>query len=199
VKPVEVPVSQLDAMLAKERLRKVYGEFNMKLGGEWQVSVDGRTDKWKWSPEKGMWICPPDQKERCASLVPLAFKWWGRGKGWAQEWNPEKRDGLEFGRVRSESAESKVGTGSANEDPTTEEVKAFEGKKTADEIWTWKSASGSEAKIFISLRDQRIERIESGDGVERIEWFQKQPTSVPELNKLILESSGTSVTFARIR
>lgn len=198
-KPIEISVEQLDAQLAKERLRKVYGEFNLKLGGEWQVTVDGRTEKWRWNPEKVAWICPADQKARCAELVPIAFKWWGRGRGWMQEWSPEKRQNLEFGKVRTESSLERAGTGSGEEDPTTGEVKTFEGKKTADEIWIWKSGSGAEAKLAISLRDQRVDQIESRDGVEHLEWFQKQPGSALELSKLTFEHSGAIVTLSRVR
>lgn len=199
VAPVEIPVAQLDAMLAKERLRRIYADFNLKLAGDWLVTVDDRTEKWKWNTDKQTWSCPPAQKERCTELIPQSFKWWGRGKAWIQDWNPVSREGLEFGRVRVESEQSKVGTEEASGDPTTEEVKAFEGKKTADEVWIWKSSNGAEAKFYISLRDQKIERIESGDGVERFEWFQKQPGSMPELNKLYVERGGTFMTLTRIR
>lgn len=197
----EFLLADLDSSLVKERLRRIYGEFNLRAAGDWKVTEGGRSEIWKWT-DKG-WSCPVDQKSICSELVPLSLRWWVQTRSWLTAWNPKRKLGLEFGRAEdlqrpvhvAPSPDSK----DAATDEETEEVKAFAGKKTANEVWEWESTSGVPVKIHISLRDQRIVRIDGDKWTEYLDWFQKRPGSVPELDRIVIDQNGTQTVMTRQR
>jgi hypothetical protein len=197
----------LDGQIMKERLRKIYGDFSVKAKGEWQVSYGGKVVTWKWS-EKG-WSCPSDPTINCREWVPTSFKWWVESRGWLDRWSPVSRIGFELGKAKVEGGagqtpivvpvnpenmeQSAVDHGHEKSD----EPDILGGKKWASEVWEWKDTKGAESKLYISLRDQRIERIDSSDSVEYVDWKDRPGRSTPDLTKVVVEKSGMRVVFSK--
>ncbi|MDB5038350.1 MAG: hypothetical protein JWQ35_1878 [Bacteriovoracaceae bacterium] len=203
-------LGELDAALIKERLKRIYGEFSMKAGKEWEVSYQGKTSTWKWSDKSG-WACPADSSLKCSEWVPNSFRWWVSSKGWLDNWTPVTRLGFDFGKAKSEVAsapaiampeavaDNAVVAAEELEHPVEKiEADPLGGKKWAHEVWQWKNKKDASAKIYVSLRDQKIERIDANDLVEYLEWLDK-PGRAPELLRVVLERNGTRVAFAKMK
>lgn len=194
-------LADLDANLMRERLKKIHGDFSVKATGEWKVSSQGKVQTWKWTA-KG-WVCPAEPILSCGEeWVPTSFKWWSQGRGWAESWSPVKKLGYEFGRPKLEVAKPVVTEVHTLEetpaaDGDVEQADPFAGKKWALESWLWKNKKESEAKIFISLREQAIERIDTDGAIEYLDWISKPGRSALQLGKVVIEKNGIRATFSR--
>lgn len=197
-------LTKLDASLLKERLRKLYGNFNLGASGVWNVSYQGQTVQWKWTGTA--WACPQGSPVNCADWVPLSFRWWVMSKGFLDNWSPTKKLGFDIGRpkvvrtkvpiVRASGAEA--GTPEATEEETEQRVDPYGGKKWAHEVWQWESKKGTNASIFVSLRDQKIERLNSEGADEYIEWEKGKGTAL-ELDRVTMNRPDLQVSFQRVR
>lgn len=195
-----LPLPELDLALAKERLHKIYGDFNLKGLGDWTVSHHGQTQVWKLDREA--WICPKEPLAPCADWMPTVFKWWILNKGWLESWNPEGRDGFDVVKGRTQPVvKENAGTSSEAsnaEDDTVEKLPAeFQGTRFASELWTWKSTSDTRARLYISLRNQWIDRIDYGDTQEYLEWSLKAGKIFPELVRVVMVRGDERVSFSR--
>lgn len=202
---------ELDASILRERVRRVHGDFSLKAKGDWQVSYDGKIVTWKWT-EKG-WVCPVDEKISCKEWVPTSFKWWVEGKGWLERWSPLERAGFDIGRPRitaksdvggagaehsAETGDGVVDSGSgATQDLVSSVGHSDQPKRWAHEVWEWKSSKGESAKLYFSLVDQRIERVDFADATEYLEWKDLPSRTAPELVRVIIEKSGIRMNFAK--
>lgn len=197
----------LDNVILKERLKKIYGEFSIKAKGDWQVSFDGKIVTWKWS-EKG-WTCPQDPKVSCKEWIPTSFKWWVENRGWLERWTPNAKLGFEFGKTKREPAMDRAAVASSpheESDPSavehaaerSEDRDGFAGKNWASEVWEWKSTKGESSRVYTSLRDQRIERIDYGENVEFVEWQDKPGRSSLDLVRVTMERGGARLVFSKV-
>lgn len=207
----------LDSNFLKERVRRVHGDLAVKPGGAWQASAEGKVGTWKWT-DKG-WKCAENSELSCKEDSPAAFRLWSQPKAWWDSWQPIKRLSIEvvvvpregMGAVGTQVEASNAGDGSA----VTEEAKSGisadsdanpqpaggssggSTKTKAYEVWEWRDAKDQRLKIWVSMRDYRIERLEMDGQVNVLVWESKPGRTNLELNQLILEKDGRRISLAR--
>jgi len=224
----EVPVKELDRELIRERLRKVYGNFNLKLAHTWQATFEGKTETWHWTGKS--WKCPPAAVTKdpvqnevgatnvvCSEWIPASFRWWNIESGWLSNSSPLGRASFDVGQVKAEkpagAASAQAGKDASSveagpsgsvtesngeaEENGQDDPSLSRAKRWADEVWNWQLPNHGEARVYISLRNQRIDRIDTKNSTEFIEWNQKNQ-KVPEIEKIVLERGPTRLALVRI-
>lgn len=182
----------LDRQSLVERLKKAYAPVSFKIDGDWLVTSPSGTETWTWS--QGKWRCP-QSTYKCDDFVPLSFRWFLLGKTWISAGQPGDRLGYDFKGSSHASAQRHSSQNQEGEDEAATTV-TFEGKRNAHEVWNWQSTFSPEFKIYVSLRDYLIERIESSDSFEILEWGSRSSRSVM-LDKVFLDRSGVRVLLSK--
>jgi len=209
----EVPfdLGSLDLNLAKERLRKVHGDFSIKALGDWQVSYDGKTENWQWTA-KG-WTCPKDARVKCSDWVPFGFRWWGgsQGRAWLDKWSIVERKGFEFSKAPAERAaatlietgvteskvEADVAIGEPDEAESLQKL-SFERNRSATEIQNWQMLGGGGDGVFqISLKSGYVSKFTFKSSAETLGWSLKAGKPFPELERMIVERNNEKLTFVK--
>jgi len=183
----------LDRGALVERLKKAYAPVSFKLDGDWAVTSPTGTETWSWS--QGKWRCP-QSTYKCEDFVPLSFRWFSQGKAWITAGQPGDRLGYDFKGSSYASAQRHSAKVTAEEDEESGQVVAFEGKRNAHEVWQWQSSFSPEFKMFVSLRDYLIERLDSNEGVEILEWGAKSGRVVI-LDKVFLDRNGVRILLSK--
>lgn len=221
------PQLELDMALHKARLASIFGEKRHLDRSVWEVSIDGSSQKWRWNG-KGFKGCESSEELSCTDWIPLSFRWWLAPNNWLSGWVEFERKGFYFGAPREKPrqlrphsvlgaflaeeiakennekalellAEQSSSDESADDESEMEEV-LLSGKRLASEMWEWKRANGERVRIYSSLRNQWIERIDWDGVTEYIEWVPgPRRWSRPVLNRLIMERDGKRVTFTRVK
>ena len=189
---------ELDKVFVKERLKTVHGDFKLRGFGDWVVTESGQAPlTWKLS-EKGF-ECAKESSIPCKEWVPNAVRWWILGKGWTEKWSPSMKVGVEYGEKKMISRQTPLEAtpdSTPEEDPIEKEIAKFDGKRVAQEVWDW-SGDESSARLFLSLRNSWVEKIEHNGQSEFLEWVVPSGKKVPELSRIILERDGRLLSFAR--
>jgi len=220
----EVPtlsLDELDRELVIKRIEKSHMNFRFKLKPSWKVSFDGTTQNWMWNGSG--WDCSQaktndinDGSEmieapsfNCEDWVPLSFQWWVLSRSWLLTSYPDRKSVFKLWRPQADRAMAGDGQifpfADLVEEVEREESKdlkdqltIFDGKRRASEVWEWRLHDGKLARIYISLRNQWIERIERGDWTEYIEWQQKNKWRAPEIKRVVVEANGKRFSFSSI-
>jgi hypothetical protein len=120
--------------------------------------------------------------------------------------------GLEFGTAKIQGAvATSVGEVASNavlsaepqefehpSDKSNDEKGGFWGRKWALEGWKWKNSKGDSAGIYVSLRDQKVERIDFEGVIEFLEWRDKPGRASPDLERIVLERGGQRMVISRL-
>ena len=184
----------LDISILRERIRKAHGEFTMKLTGEWTAALAGNTEAWTWGAQG--WICGK-KNASCASWTPKSFLMW-KGGTFLQTWAPKKRLGFEVQKAKTRAKSPVEGVASESSAEPDEGKKEIDwGQNLVGELWLFANDKNEEIKVLVSSRDQRIDRIESADGVEFLEWIPSRKGKGLELSKIVLERNGTRAMISR--
>lgn len=205
----KLSLNELDLELVKKRLKKAHKNFSFKVKPNWQVSFRGTTEKWKWT--KQGWECPEakpeinlgqpevivESKTVCEDWIPLSFRWWVMKKGWLKNSVPERRDAFRLWKPQADHALTRAHDIARSQ--VEDELIIFDGKRRASEVWNWRLEDGFIVKIYISLRNQWIERIESGDWTEYIDWVQKNRWRAPEIKRIVIERGGDRISFTALK
>jgi hypothetical protein len=190
---VSEDLSILDRGSLVERVKKAYAPVNFKFDGEWLVTSPTGTETWTWS--QGKWRCP-QSTYKCDDFVPVSFRWFSQGKSWISAGQPGERIGYDFkGSSNASSHRHSAKTGADEEDDGNVGVN-FEGKRNAHEVWVWQSSFSPEFKIFVSLRDYLIERLDTGDGTEILEWGARSGKTMA-LDKVFLDRAGVRILLSK--
>lgn len=186
---------ELDALIAKDRLRATMLNFSVKPIGEWQAQFDGQTETWRWT-EKG-WACANSKRTDCKDFAPLTFQWLATPKVFFDQWVASKRVRIDLGDIRAERSvvteDAEPETGEPVE-PTLD----FQGSRVAAEVWRFESLQNLQADFSISLRDYRIEKIEHNGVTEILKWRQAGGRPI-ELLSVTVERNGSRIVFVRAR
>lgn len=197
-------LEELDAAIFKDRLVTAYGETRGSRNSEWEVSRAGETQTWKW--ESGEFSCPQPEAWDCKSLVPVSFRWWQTRNSWLEPWVSFRRTGFSLDEAfrplgdRSSELEKLISDEEMemnffDDQAETEEVQ-LGGKRLALETWEWTSNSGDRVKVSISLRENHwVEKIETADSVEYIEWTRPNRWTRPSIEKVIYDRAGQRLSF----
>lgn len=213
---------ELDRELLLSRLIEIYGQKRYIDRSVWEVSREGETQEWVWTGSQ-FEGCETTENFTCSNWIPISFQWFLSRNNWLEGWTTFSREEFYLGETKAKprviSAHSVLGTflmeELAREDPSqiakleSEEINEvggededeeilIGGKRLAAEIWTWTRPGFSPFKIYSSLRNQWIERIDDGGSKEFLEWKEgPKRWSRPTLERVVLEKEGRRLTFKR--
>ena len=191
-----------DVELTRERVRKIHGDFLLKLQGDWKSSLEGRVEPWKWTAQG--WKCgTKEDPMSCAGWTPFSFQIFS--KNFWQNWRPVNRVSFEVVKAKIEQArpravEKTEATPEEAADPVAVEAAPAApiwGRNSIGELWVWKNSKGEELKVFLSARDSRIDRIEYNGQTEIFEWAMVGNRRTLDLSKLIIEKNGTQAVISK--
>lgn len=215
------PLRELDEEILKARMRRIYWRTSNGKTTYWEVTRPGAVETWTWDGRKGRMSCPKPEEIECNDYIPVSFKWWLTNNTWMEPWESFRREGflLEQEKVgistqpasrpaltnflqQQEGVDNfdftqPVPSAPEFEADSDDELIRLGGKRLALEKWTWQSQAGQRINVFLSLRNQWIERIDQPGSTEYIEWKKRNRWSKPSLNRVIYESSGIRLSFLR--
>lgn len=206
-------LSSLDAAILTHRLKRIYGPYGSPKKTDWNVSMGGKTEAWVWDGKS--FSCPHKEEWDCSLWVPKSFEWWLSKGAWLDNWVSFTRTGffLEQDQLNKSSKRaglrniddlipSQEGEGvelaplpSAEEREEEDDVVEIGGKKQASEVWDWVSQSGENIKVYSSLRNQWIERIDYDDSREYIEWIKPSRWAPMEIKSVTLDRDGQRISY----
>lgn len=157
----------------------------------------------------------------CQSSVPLSLLWWETPGKWLENYVQFERvdfllDEKERATGKPVSSETFGGLlqaegivdqerfevlfGEGEVDLSVDEEEDAEpfllgGKRLALEEWIWTRTDGKSIRVYNSLRNQWIERIDHEGAVEFIVAKRANQWSPPRPNRIILEKDGRRITF----
>lgn len=213
-------LSELDAAILKKRMEDIYGEYGRAKSSTWTVDFGGKSEDWVWNgsefaceskaeaEEVSAELEPlPDEFPDCSNWVPLSFKWWQSKNAWLEPWVSFEKLGYE---LTAETKKSKPRRSveivqsiivaeqeAAEQSPQDEEPILLGGKRPALEAWLWRDIQDRELKVYTSLRNNWVERIDHGDTTEYIEWTQANRWTKPEIRKVFVERGGVRLGMTR--
>ncbi|TVQ77254.1 MAG: hypothetical protein EA369_09430 [Bradymonadales bacterium] len=198
-------LEELDASLLRQRLVAAYGESRAYRNSRWEVSKGGQTQVWTW--EAGRFRCPQPEEWNCEDWVPVSFLWWQSRNQWLQRWTNFVRRGFsldEAGQslpsggasfVMNRAFEDDEGGFDENFEAELPPVE-IAGRRMALETWEWVSDTGERVKVSSSLRPPYwIERLETANSVEYIEWTRPNTWTRPSIQSLVLDRGGHRVSY----
>ena len=188
--------ADLDTALLKERIRKVHGDFRLKLSGEWKAGLEGRNESWKWL-DKG-WKCGSKESQAaCNSWVPQSFLAWQAG-AFLEQWTPKNRLSFEVQKPKAVARAKPTEVSEENAgDPEPSSAHVDWGQNWVGELWSFENTKGEALRVLVSARDQRIERMEFPSGaIEYYEWAPGKSGAL-EIAKLVMEKDGVKAIISR--
>jgi|GEM_PF-3602337 len=219
--PTDFPT--LDAAILQKRLPKIFGEYGHRRKSFWEVAKEGQSENWTWDGRK-KFECPHPKLWDCNQWIPMSFKWFLTWNNWMEPWVAFEREGFLLensytpeNQMKSLSLEGLTPTNDesdssntinfGNPDPgenvdldnsqdeSAQEPVRIVGKRLALEKWKWTNQEGKSIYVYLSLRNQWIERIDYDNTVEYIEWHQKNRWVRPSIVSVILERNGIRASF----
>lgn len=154
----------------------------------------------------------------CNRFKPVSLLWWESAGAWLDGWSRlEKRgflldetekqsakslDSGVFGNLLNQESFNEIFGDVVEEEPEFSEEDSDEpfrlgGKRLALEEWRWVKSSGEEVKVYTSLRNNWVERIDQSGQVEYILAKRPNKWSPPRVEKIILERDGKRLTFEK--
>ncbi|PIR23331.1 MAG: hypothetical protein COV44_03360 [Deltaproteobacteria bacterium CG11_big_fil_rev_8_21_14_0_20_45_16] len=203
----------MDAEIMRKRLLTTYGEFGSAQTSDWDVARQGETETWTWNGKA--FSCPHPEVWNCQDWTPTSFRWWMAKEEWLGPWVQMKKQNYlldkEKPQASTKPSQVEATLSAANEDREDAVVEVppaelgddeedpilLRGKRLALEKWLWTNSSGERINVYTSLRNDWIERIDSSNKVEYIEWDQKNKWSKPYITKVMLERDGVRASFQR--
>ncbi len=191
-------ISELDENILRRKLERTHGESGRAGKSLWEVAFGGQIYRWEWN---GQWSCPSSKDSLdCAAWVPVSLEWFETKNAWLRPWTRLKKERIVLDADRKIPVSGGESSDGATEDSTAvvdEEIK-LGGQRLALQAWDWRSDDGRSLRVYTSLRNSRIERIDHGGIEEYIEWKQNPKSKSLQIQQIIFEKSGQRLSARRV-
>jgi hypothetical protein len=192
-------LEQLDSTILRRKLERIHGESGRAGSSKWEVAFGGQIYNWDWNSG---WTCPSSKEVLdCSQWSPLSLRWFETKNLWLKPWTQMNKKNilLEADKKipQSQSTTAPV-EGEVIEEPVESEAIRLGGQRLALQAWDWQSNEGKTLRVYTSLRNARVERIDHDGMEEYVEWRQNPKTKSLQIQQIILERDGQRLTARRL-